>query len=55
MMFLTSLAHLQFLIASFTQDKFTTITLGIAYLRIIILNIQDLQKQIRKSWSKSME
>ena len=45
-MFLTGLDHLQFLIASFTQDKFTTITLGIAYLRIIILNIQDLQKQI---------
>jgi hypothetical protein len=48
-MFLTSLAHLQFLIASFTQDKFTTITLGIAYLRIIILNMQDLQKQIHHS------
>ena len=48
-MFLTSLAHFQFLIASFTQDKFTTITLGIAYLRIIILNIQDLQKQIHHS------
>ena len=39
------LAHLQFLIASFTKDKFTTITLGIVYLRIIILNIQDLEQK----------
>ena len=48
-MILTSLAHLQFLIASFIQDKFTTITLGIVHLRIIILNMQDLQKHINHS------